>query len=68
MISKHAKIVNQVASNKFLVILRSIHIKWYTQVKFLIAFLNRELDEEIYMDQPIGFVAKGKERKVCKFK
>jgi hypothetical protein len=31
-----------------------------------IAFLNRELDEEIYMDQPYGFVAEGQEGKVCK--
>jgi hypothetical protein len=31
-------------------------------------FLNGELDEEIYMDQPIGFVADGQERKVCKLK
>jgi hypothetical protein len=29
-------------------------------------FLNRELDEEIYMDQPEGFVADGQENKVCR--
>jgi hypothetical protein len=31
-----------------------------------IAFLNGEFDEEIYMDQPDGFVVKGEEQKVCK--
>jgi hypothetical protein len=31
-------------------------------------FLNRELNEEIYMDQPLGFETKGQERKVCKLK
>ena len=30
------------------------------------AFLNVELDEEIYMDQSDGFVVKGQENKVCK--
>ena len=29
-------------------------------------FLNGELDEEIYIDQPDGFVMKGQENKVCK--
>jgi len=30
------------------------------------AFLNDDLKEEIYMDQPEGFIAKGQENKVCK--
>ena len=30
------------------------------------AFLNGELDVEIYMDQPDGFAVKGQESKLCK--
>jgi hypothetical protein len=29
-------------------------------------FLNGELDEEIYIEQPDGFICEGQERKVCK--
>ena len=32
------------------------------------AFLFGKLDEEIYMEQPEGFVVKGKEKKVCQLR
>jgi hypothetical protein len=32
------------------------------------AFLNVELDEEIYMQQPDGFVALGQKNKVCRLR
>ena len=31
-----------------------------------IAFQNGDFEEEIYMEQPDGFVVKGQEGKVCK--
>ena len=38
------------------------------QMDIKTAFLNGNLDKEIYMDQPLGFELKGHKRKACKLK
>ena len=36
------------------------------QMNLKTAFLNGELNEEIYMEQLVGFIVKGQEKKICK--
>ena len=38
------------------------------QLDVKMTFLHRDLEEEIYMEQPEGFEVKGKENLVCRLK
>jgi hypothetical protein len=58
--------VAQLATIRVLLSLAASHGLLVHQMDVKIAFLNIELEEEIYMDQPKGFVVKGQERMVCK--
>ena len=51
---------------RLLLALATSHGLLVHQMDVKAAFLIRELDEEIYMQQPDGFVVNGQERKVCK--
>ena len=58
--------VARIISIRVLVALESIYKLMVHQMDVKIIFLNGNLDEEVYMDQPEGFVLPGNERKVCK--
>jgi hypothetical protein len=58
--------VAQPTTIRVLLSLASSHDLLIHQMEVKTAFQNGELEEEIYMDQPDGFVAKGHEGKVCK--
>ncbi|KAK1407693.1 hypothetical protein QVD17_39315 [Tagetes erecta] len=58
--------VARISTIRLLLALASIHNLVIHQMDVNTAFLNGELDEEIYMKQPEGFVVPGNEHKVCK--
>ena len=58
--------VSRITSIRMLIAIASLYSMEIHQMDVKTAFLNGELDEEIYMEQPEGFVVEGKETKVCK--
>nr|GFB19748.1 zinc finger, CCHC-type [Tanacetum cinerariifolium] len=60
--------VARISTIRLLLALPAIHDLVIHQMNVITAFLNGDLDEEIYMKQPEGFVMPGRESKVCKLK
>ena len=65
----YAKTFSPVAKISFVQILISLaaNLGWQLfQLDVKNAFLNDDLKEEVYMEQPLGFVAQGESGKVCR--
>ncbi|GAV85623.1 SWIB domain-containing protein/RVT_2 domain-containing protein/DEK_C domain-containing protein [Cephalotus follicularis] len=60
--------VVKLSSIRLLVSLAAIHHWPLYQLDVKNAFLNGDLHEDVYMEQPSGFVAQGESNKVCKLK
>ena len=58
--------VTRITSIKLLIAIAAIFYLKIHQMDVKTAFLNGDLEEEIYMDQLKGFVEPGQENKVCK--
>ena len=58
--------VTRITSIRMLIALIAVYGLEIHQMDVKTAFLNGELEEEIYIEQPEGFIVPGKEKKVCK--
>jgi hypothetical protein len=58
--------VARLTTIRVLLSLAALHGLFVHQIDVKTTFLNGELEEEIYMDKPDGYIAKGQEGKVCK--
>ncbi|GJX04760.1 zinc finger, CCHC-type containing protein [Tanacetum coccineum] len=59
-------LVARLSTIRLLIALASIHNLIIHQMDVKTAFLNGELEEEVYMNQPLGFILPSNENKVCK--
>ena len=58
--------VTKITSIRLLIAIAAIFYLKIHQMDVKTAFLNEDLEEDIYMDQPEGFVMPGQESNVCK--
>ena len=58
--------MTRISSIRMLIAIAAIHNLELHQMDVKTAFLNGDLDEEIYMEQPEGFIVPGQEKKVCR--
>ena len=58
--------VTRITSIRMLIALAAVHDLKIHQMDVQTAFFNGELEEEIYIEQPEGFIVPGKEKKVCR--
>ncbi|GKE28233.1 zinc finger, CCHC-type containing protein [Tanacetum coccineum] len=58
--------ISRITTIRLLLALAAIHNLVIHQMDVKTTFLNGDLDEEVYMKQPRGFVMSGNEHKVCK--
>ncbi|GJS67898.1 zinc finger, CCHC-type containing protein [Tanacetum coccineum] len=59
-------LVARISTIILLIALASIYSLIIHKIDVKIAFLNGELEEEVYMNQPLGFILPDNENKVCK--
>ncbi|GJR34365.1 zinc finger, CCHC-type containing protein [Tanacetum coccineum] len=58
-------LVARISTIRLLIAMASIHNLIIHQMDVKITFLNGELDEDVYMNQPQSFIMPGNENKVC---